>query len=360
MRSLGSVLILFFLNVLLQAADSDVAVTLHVSHESVYVGEPFELEVLVKKRTKPDDTSPIFIEPLMRDLWIKRVADHNQTDVGEYRLIRRVYTVSAQRSGSLSVAPMEVKLAYQRDEHDAWGNLKQERFWKDHYSNALEIEVKKLPGDTRLVGEFNIALDVERRKVDANGALKAEVVVEGFGNFEDISLEIPSVFGVNVFTGEPRLQELGNDRHQRWVQTLTFVGVNDFTIPSIELLYFDLHEKAVKSVVTEAVFIDVKEERPIGDMKVVETEDDQMFRWYLLGFIGVVGSLVLLLNYVKRRDSVKKVSFRDEKAVLRLLLGHREDEGVTSIIEALEASIYEGKVDEIDLKELKRLLKRYQ
>lgn len=361
-RSLGSLLILFFLNISLQAADrgSDIIVTLHLSQESVYVGEPFDLEVVVKKRTKAGDTSPMFTEPLMKDLWIKRVTDHNQTAVGDYTLITRVYTVSAQRSGSLAVAPMEVKLAYQRDSYDAWGNLKEERYWQHYYSNGLEIEVKKLPEETRLVGEFSIVLEAAQMNVDANRALTAEVVVEGFGNFEDISFEIPSVFGVDLFSGEPILQEIGRDKHQRWVQTLTFVGANDFTIPSIELLYFDLQEKAVKRIVTEAVFIDVKEERRIDDIKVIETDDYQMFRWYLLGFIGMVGSLVVLLNYVKRRARVKKVSYRDEKAVLHLLLGHREDEGVTSIIEALEASIYEGKSDTVDLKELKRLLKKYQ
>jgi len=361
-RSLGSLLLLFSLAVSLQAEEtnSDVAIVLHTSQEHVYVGESFELEVVVKKRTVTDGSLSIFIKPLMRDLWLKSITDDKQIVVDKFTINRRVYTVSAQQRGSLLVAPMEVRLAYQTDEHDAWGNPKQERFWQSHYSNALTLEVEKLPGDTKLVGEFSIALEVEGREVESSRALKAEIVIEGFGNFEDILLEIPSVFGVNIFTDEHRLYEIGSDRHTRWEQTITFVGVNDFSIPSIELTYLDLRAKAVKSVVTEAVFIDVKEDQPITYEPVVEAEDDQTFRWYLLGFIGVVGFLILLLKYVKRRGSVKKVSFRDEKAVLRLLLGHRDDEGVMSIIEALEASIYEGKPDAVDVKEIKRLLKRYQ
>ncbi len=367
MQSPGSLLFIFLVTAVLQTSvtaaetKSDVVITLQASKEELFVGEPFELEVTVQRCNTVERVEPLFVEPQIEHIWVKRVYKPVQAEENNCSVTKRRYVVSAQQSGLLNIPAVEVKVAYDEDQRDAWGNLTTERYWESHYTNTLEINAKSLPGDITVAGEFVIALEVQSREVAANRALKAELIVEGVGNFEDLSVVIPKISGVDIFVTEPELEQVGSENQERWHQKLTFVGERDFTILPIALEYFDLSDESLKTVQTEIIPIHVTGSKREALPKTEDVQRKGMTVWYILGsMIVIVLLMVLWKKYFPERRGKVKVSYRDHKAVLRLLLAHKEDEGVHEIIEKLEASLYEGKKTVIDQKELKRVLKKYQ
>lgn len=371
MQSLGRQLFILLVTAVIHThvtaaeVNSDVVITLQASKEYLFVGEPFDLEVTLQQCNTVERVQPLFVEPQTEHIWIKRVYKPVQIQENNCSVFKRRYVVSAQQRGSLNIPAFEVKVAYDEDQHDAWGNLTTERYWESHYSNTLVINAKSLPVDITVAGEFAIALEVQSREVAASRALNAELTVDGVGNFEDLSIVIPKISGVDIFVTEPELEQVGSKGRERWRQKLTFVGESDFTILPITLEYFGLSDERLKMVQTEEIPIHVSGSKNDISLKRRESRQEEIREgslvWYILWSIFALGFLIAVWKKnVKEKAGREKVSYRDHKGVLRLLLVHKEDEGVHEIIEKLEASLYEGKETVIDQKELKRVLKKYQ
>ncbi len=331
--------------------------------KGLYVGEVFELEVLFVYPKSPKVADTIFVLPEMKHLWVKKAYDGVESSEGEIHLQKRRYLLTPQQAGDLHIDPAEVKVAYDKSELDAWGNRKIKRYWESHYSNRLELHIKDLPEGVRAVGEFTLSLTVDTREAKRNSPVVAELTLQGRGNFEDITLDQPVIKGVDLFAEEPLLEKVVNSDDERLQQRLSFVGRADFTIPPITLKYFDPKSGELRRVETKAVAIHIvgDDESPSsGEMTEEKGEHTMALAViYLLGFL----SAVLLLRVPWKRylnaGKGKKAAVHDHRAALRLLLAHKDDEGVQEMLEALEKELYSGNGEGVDEKKLKKLLRRY-
>ena len=338
--------------------------------KELYVGELFGIEAVFKKRALPDEKNALLIMPETEHLWIKKISEPVYTKEDDYGVVTARYLMVPQKAGTLRIYPAEMKVASDSQRDDAWGNLKDERVWQRYYSNALEIQVKALPADVILVGDFSMVLELTEDKVEANNPLEAELVIRGTGNFEDMPVFRPTVPGVEVFAGDPRLEETNEGRQERWRQKFTLIAESNFTIPPITLDYFDPEERRVKRVQTQPVPIHVsgslKSEEKTAKEHISEQKDKGVsMGWgvviYLLG--AVSGAILIRLpwrKYLGKRSVEAHVSAADYKRVLSVLLAHKDAPDVQAMIVKLEAFLYEGKDVKIDERALKTLLKRYR
>lgn len=350
--------------------DSSPLFELRSIKKELYVGEPFDIEAIFKKRALADKKSISLIMPETEHLWIKKVSGPLYTKEDGYGVVTTRYLMVPQKAGTLRIYPAEMKVASDSQRDDAWGNLKDERVWQRYYSNTLEIRVKALPADVTLVGDFSMVLELTADKVEANKPLEAELVIRGTGNFEDMPVLRPTVPGVEVFSGDPRLEETNEGRQERWRQKLTFVADGNFTIPPIALDYFDPEEKRVKRVQTQPLSIRVsgsqKSDEKIEKERISEQKGEGVsMGWgvviYLLG--AVSGAVLIRLpwrKYLGKRSAEENVSAADYRRVLSVLLAHKDAPDVQAMIVKLEALLYEGKEEKIDERALKVLLKRYR
>ncbi len=338
--------------------------------KELYVGELFEIEAVFETRGLADKKNVALIMPETEHLWIKKVSEPVYTKEEDYGVVTARYLMVPQKAGIMRIYPAEMKVASDSQRDDAWGNLKDERVWQRYYSTALEVSVKALPADVTLVGDFSMVLELNADKVEANKPLEAELVIRGTGNFEDMLVLRPTVPGVEVFAGDPRLEETNEGRQELWRQKFTFIAESNFTIPPIALDYFDPEEKRVKRVQTQPVSVRVsgskKSEQAIEKERPLEQKDKGMnIGWgvvlYLLG--AVSGVLLFMLpwrRYLGKAPAEKKVSAADYRGALQMLLMHKDAPDVQAMIVKLEAFLYEGKDEKIDERALRELLKRYR
>lgn len=349
-------------------ADGDIVVELRTAKKELLVGEPFEVELIVKKRESAAGAVSAAAVPEMEHIWIKKAFGVTYTKEDGYTVARTRYLLAAQQAGDLRIYPAEIKIAVDRQRADAWGDVRQERSWESRFSNALELKVKAPPEELKLVGEFVIALAVDKKEIEAKEPLAAELTVRGIGNFEDIPALQPAVSGVELFAREPVLEKSGEGTEEGWHQKLTFVGERDFTIPPIVLDYFDLREGRAKRVQTQPVPIRVtgsdKAAPPAGSESGQPSGGAGAGWGVVLYLMGALSAALLLLvpwkRRLKARQGAQNVSSGDYRRALSMLLTHIEEPDVREMVEKLEARLYGGREEKIDQKELKKLLKRYR
>ena len=348
--------------------DEAIVVKLRSSKKELYVGEPFELELIVKKQGAEKGVISPAALPEMEHVWVKKVFKTADTKEYGYSVSTTRYFLAAQQPGRLPIYPAEVKVASGHQSIDAWGNARQEKSWESYYSNALELKVKPLPENVVLVGEFSLELAVDKKEVAADEPLTAEITVRGMGNFEDIPALKPAISGVELYAGEPTIEMRGEGMEEYLHQKFTFFGEHSFTIPPVILDYFDLKEGRVKRVQTQPVTVQVTgsstEDASIENTAGQQSKGLTMGWAVMIYLLGVLSAVVLYLvpwrRWLEKEPKPQPIHTDDDRHALTRLLMHKEKPDVLAMIEKLESRLYGGKEVEIEKKELKKLLKRCQ
>jgi len=351
-----------------RSLDDDFILTYSINKSEVYVGEPFELTLVLKQKPNIQAVDSKFVPSAFKGLWVKHESKPKQSKEGDSIVTKLIYTLSAQREGKLEIAPAQMNIASRTSRRDTWGGFIPDVKWRKYLSNSISLDVKKLPKGISLIGDFNIQVRVDKQEIEQNEALNLVVEVNGYGNLEDIKSFKPSIKGVNVFDEKISIDGM------MLTQKIAFVGDSDFTIPPFELTYFDTETKKVKVIRTKEIKVKVNATAPTAlkiqrehsapkeVIKVVEVESSLSYIYATVLFLGglIVGLALGFFKPWKLSKKEKSVSLKEPKSLLIKLMPYRDDAEVANMIESLERSIYSDGVLEIDKKALKEVLKRYQ
>ncbi len=351
------------------AKDANFVLELHSDKKEVFVGEPFKIELIFKQKRDAEAIDSKFIPPELTGLWIKRESDPERFNNGAYTVTKITYDVAAQRAGKLEISPAQMRIASRDSMKDSWGAWIPQIKWKTYFSNALEVDIKPLPSGVGLVGHFNISAHADKTEVNVNDAVNVTVEVVGDGNLEDIPSFKPYINGVSVF--DEKIQISGDTLTQK----IAFVADEDFTIPPFTLKFFDPKSSKIKTIQTEPIAIKVKGAKAKSKLTIKRQEgatqsghtsgsttDGFGGIWLLLAFIAgiVLGAVLMFVKPWERFKKEKTHSIKDPKVLLVKLLPYKNDPQVQKIVEILEKNLYSGAHIELDKKEIKELLKKYE
>ena len=351
-----------------RSKQKDFILSLKSDKKEVYIGEPFELTLLFKQKKALSVVDSNFVGPNLQGFWMQGEPQQEQYNEGEYTVTKLRYKMAAQRDANLSISPAEIKIATRSHARDVWGAFSPRVKWKTYRSNGLTIDVKPLPQGVDLVGKFEISVSVDKNEINANEAVNLHVEVKGEGNLEDISSLKPFISGVSVF------EEKASVSDGKLSQKIAFVADDDFVIPSLELRYFDLDSKEIKTVSTQEISIKVNNTSPQEKMVVkkerseetqkkdkavvtVQTSSIALFGAFVIGFLTA-----FTLFYFKPwnlRQQKNSFSLNDEKMLLVKLLPFKDDQEVVELVKLLEENIYANQKHSIDKKRLKEIVKKY-
>jgi len=354
-----------------QDLNADFLLSLETSKTELYVGEPFELTLLLKQKRDANAVDSKFIAPDFKGFWIKGQSKPQRGEEGEYITTKIIFKLAPQRVGRLSISPAKIKIA-SRVGVNQWGTLIPQVKWRTYYSEELTIETLALPNGAKIIGDFTIATKVKSRNINVNEAVNVTVEVLGNGNLEDILSFKPYVQDVNIF--EENIVVEGNKLSQK----LAFVSDRDFTIPAFKLEYFNTQTQRVEIITTKPIAIKVngskeatqelkiKRETPSVEVpKEVRVESSPLFEINNMLILGVfVGGLIIGMGLMSLKSYMpttteKKFNLKDEKLLLVKLLPFKDDKDVWSLIERIEKNLYTQSKEALDKKLLKEVIKRY-
>lgn len=361
--------------------DSPFILTMEAEKKSVYVGEPLKVTINLKQRHNAEAVDSKFAPPELKNFWIKEQQQGRRFEEGDYTVTKVIYIMAAQKSGKQHINRAQLQVAQRTHSRDAWGQWFPQLQWRSFFTNELDIDVKPLPQGVDLVGDFKITATLDKNEVAANDAVNLTLRVMGSGNFEDISSLKPFIQGVNIFEEDATTKSFIENGVYKgvWQQKMAFVSEHDYSIPAIELKYFDPKTERIKTIATQPLHVKikgapvVKKEEPIkierAHNEAVEiikssepTSNTPTYLWVLSLVGGVVlGVLIMLIpwrRWRKEDDAHHSLNMRDEKSILNFLLHHMDDPEVAQMVNMLESKLYEGKSTTIDKKQLKALVKR--
>ena len=259
------------------ANGADASLQMVIDKNSSYVGEALNLDLILKLKANSNIAKAQIESPKFNNLWTKQIGNVQKSQVGNYVVQKYHFIIFPQQSGKITIPSIIAHIAKaQKNAYDPFfgrgmnvsmfgGNLE----WSKVFSNPVTIDVKPLPNGLELYGDFSIKAVPDRTKIYAGKAVNLTVSVEGVGNIDDVkkfNFDIPNAV---VYADEPKVKSgfRGKEYGGRFTQKIAIVGDNNFTIPALELRYFDKNSK--KEVVKKTQPIDIT---VIGGAKIANVQ----------------------------------------------------------------------------------------
>jgi hypothetical protein len=382
--------------------NAPVQLQMKLSKDSSYIGEPVRLDILFKREPNSEFAKVEIIPPDLKEFWAKKLPDSPPYSKDGFIVQKYSYLLFPQHDGSFTLpaafAKLGVKVRSKRDRmfndpffndpfFDIFSNSSIR--WKKLFSNDLKLNVKPLPDNLDLYGDFKIKAEVDKKSVEANKPINLIIVVEGEGNLDDIKKFSLDIDNSVVYADEPIVKGTINGESYQGVfsQKIAIVADRNFTIPSLSLTFFDKNSHKKRVVKTEPIDIEVKgsqtssnntqnyapkvlqsvesidknsstkeQEDDLNDNNTQEKNSYEKYIYLILGLI--LGSFLTYLATFKRSkksskkelDIIKQIKkTKDEKKLFELLLPYSlKDKRVKKELDKLEKNIYQNANENID------------
>jgi len=348
--------------------------SISVDKTDVYVGEAIEFTLKFKYKKDLEIVSLDYSKPKFENFWVKELKPkdsvNNYTEYVEQEI---KYLLFPQNAGKIELGSLKIAITTLKSQYGGSFYLTSPTSTIPVYSNKLELNVKSLPKDINLIGDFNIKSIIDKTTIDQGDAVSYKLYIEGRGNIDDLDEVVINIPNTTIYDN-PSKKEYnikGNIYGGKYSKIYSIVGKEDFTIPSIEVKYFDKKSATIKTIRTKKYEVKVnktfvKEKKlevaeipkqnisqQIEKIKIVRTTDDEKLLYFIIGLfsgIAIFGSYIFWMNRNKEKreipllKNVKKAKTPDE--LFKILLVY------INIDEELDKIIY--KLEKLSLKEYKK------
>jgi hypothetical protein len=222
--------------------------------QDFFVGEKGTLSVIFKAKKSLGDFGSVNINPV-NSQGVEFITDHKfiKTTHNDYTIFTLHYEFRAYEFGELVIPSIFATIS----NSSGFGVFQTRSVVQKVYSHPLTLNVAPLPDNLILYGDFAIAMNVDATKANEGEAVNAELKITGKGNIEDIEafkLDIPNA---TIYSDNPQVND------NMFIQKFAIVGQSDFSIPSMQLEFFDSTTQAKKIITTQAYNITILENNKV-------------------------------------------------------------------------------------------------
>ncbi|EQB40041.1 hypothetical protein M947_03200 [Sulfurimonas hongkongensis] len=216
---------------------------------------------------------------------------------------------------------------------------------------GVELEIKD--AKSNLVGRLSADVKKDKSSIMSYEPYHLEIKIDGSANFDAIKAIHFDIDGVKVIEEKPiKNLELTKDGYVgSWSQKFAFVSDSNFTIPSIEIEYFDLEEKKLKSLNFDKVAVEVKKLYKKEELLEKEEKDFEIeyeYIYYLLAFLA--GFLFAKIKFKK------KVKLSSAEMLMNKKIDEAKSlEELVFLLALSDAKKYNEIIESIEKKEIKSL-----
>ena len=369
--------------------------TIAINKNDVYVGEAVEFTLEFKYKKDLEVVSLDYTKPTFEGFWVKELKveqESNKDSNNEYIEQKVKYLLFPQKEGEIELGALKIGVTTLKGGYNRNFYLSSPTDTTPVYSNKLQLKVKALPKDIYLVGDFKITSSVNKQTLNQGEAISYKLLIEGRGNVDDLDEFVLDIPGTTIYDNPAKKEFYIQDNQYggKYTKSYSILSQNDFTIPSVELKYFDKNTKKIKIVKTKEYKIKVngisktKQKLEIAkvenekiersdnfvskDIKQIATSNFEKIVYFILGFIfaSVLFLVYRFLSYKKHNKEetpllkLVKKSKNKEELFKVLVVYINIDEELDKIIyklETLSSDEYKKEQKQI-MKLLEELLKK--
>jgi hypothetical protein len=234
------------------------------NNDNLYLGENFILTMVFKYKKNLDILDLSFDKPSFEDFWYKQIDNTKKYEEGDFNVFEIKFLMFALKAGIQKIEPIGINAQIMDDNsYSVFSSTKNKKI----YSNELNFNIKELPVNINLIGNFEINSSVDKQIVKKGEAISFKLNIIGSGNIDDISdIKLP-IDDVTIYENKAlvKTQILNNEYKGEWEKVYSIIANKSFTIPSIKIDYFDkklskIVSKKSASFNIEVVGEDIKKE----------------------------------------------------------------------------------------------------
>ena len=340
--------------------------TIDVTNKELYVGEQTIFTLIFKYRKDLQIVDLGFTEPVFSGFWSKQLTQPKKYDEGLFIVQELKYVIFPQKSGKIDIPALRVDVSLLDDRDNGMSFFGPPRRVEKIYSNELNLNVKNLPKNIFLIGEFTISDTIDKKVIKAGDALNFEIQIQGRGNIDDVpelTLDIPNA---TIYENKAvKTYDMTNGIYGGvYKKSFSIVASEDIEVPSITLKYFDIKDKTIKELKTLKYDIKVEQNSVLKNevqlykqqkstnvevtevINVIKTTDNQKILYFFFGFIvsALIFGLLLYVIKLKAIKNVKELPLEKEvkkaksiSELLNILISYiNVDDDLDKLIYALE------------------------
>lgn len=308
--------------------------SLKASKQNPYVGEDLIVKLIFKYKRALQITELGFEKPHFDGFWYKKLeGSSKQYEENGFVIQELDFLLFPQRNGILNITPLKVDVGVvdTSRSNNSFSFFSPTPKIIKVYSNELKFDVKTLPKDINLIGDFDINASVDKRKINQGESISYKINILGSGNFDDINDIKLNIKNAMVYDNKAKVLTNYEDGKYtgKYEKVYSIVPQENMIIPSLEFKYFDKVKNKIISKKTKSFKIEVKSakveksilEKP-SDIKEVkktiiqkEISYKEKVLYFVYGFIFAL--LIIGLSWYVITFKTKRK--KDETDLLKLV-----------------------------------------
>ena len=383
MQNPGRYLLIIFMTALtlLAAPKEKFSFQMKADKTAAYLGEPIKITFLFRYPIDIQVVEANFAPPVFHDFWTKQGKDVPDTIKDGYHHYHLDYIITPQKTGKIEIEPARMDIGIYRTKKR--NTLRFDRVkWKSIFSNNLTVDIKPLPDDVTLFGNYRISATVDKNSTKVDEPVNLTIKLTGNGNIDEVEDFTITSQKAAVYADKAKRKTHFEHGIQKAVMTQKFAFIADrnFTIPSLSLTYFDSKEKKVRTIKTKPIPVTVTgNTTPFATARLEKRENSlpaaagtKSGNSWIAALIGAFFAGIFVATLWLRRKTlfssakaqhpveVKIKKAKDNKALLALLLPYSgKSDKIDEIIRKLEKNLYEGAKQKIDKSGLAKHFREY-
>ena len=223
----------------------------------VYVGEPFIVTVDFFEPRNSSVSKVEYTPPTFKAFFSQSLGEEKLKRTATGTLHQLQYLVSAKKEGAQTIMPPKARVGirnFSGVDRDPWGFFANDIKWQSVRAKPLSIEVKAVPSDVDMVGDFKVTAQVDHTNTKPNAPVTYTLKISGEGNLDDLADPKFDVPGVTVYGDDAQTKSsvVGDKVMSTYTRKYVFISDRDFTIPSMTFKVFDYLSQKQKRVTTKA------------------------------------------------------------------------------------------------------------
>lgn len=240
--------------------------TLVPSKRELYVGEDLIIKLIFKYKRGTQITDLGFEKPHFENFWYEKLKNSSKSYEENGFVVQELdFLLFPQKSGELKINPLrvDVQLIQSGISNGSFSFFSNKTKIKKIYSNELIFNVKELPSNTNLIGDFDISATIDKNKINQGESLSYKLKIKGTGNFEDIKDLKLDINNATVYDNKPEIKTnyTNNGYEGEYVKVFSIIPNSSLQIPELSLSFFNKKQNKVITKKTKSFNIEVKNQK---------------------------------------------------------------------------------------------------
>lgn len=316
--------------------------SLKASKNELYLGEKFLLTLVFKYKKDAKIFDLSFGEPNFENFYVEQLKDNKQYEENGFIVQHINFLMTPLKLGELKLDSMVVNAEVMNIDDGfsfSSGVTKNIKI----YSNNLGFNVKTLPDNLKLIGDFNVETFIDKQVVKKGEAISYKIKIDGFGNLDDIPDLKLDLKNATIYENKPIINKYlnGDTYYGEYIKTFSIVPNDSFVLEPIVLDYFDKKEqknisksskkyeiKVISEINQTSSKLEKAEPKVVVQKSEIKTIKDEIsiFDRFLYFVLGIISSVFILglYWYVKKQRLIK--SSYEKPLIKKVLASKTKDE----------------------------------